>query len=468
MYGWFGIGLRLCACLFLLRPVLVGVVALAGVGCSTATDPDDENETGMPIESFLSSPTNDISEPIFEDDLSAARTSLNQASFSVAQNALDVFGYTNDAIITWPLLGSLPLPILASAGTTAEQIETELSDFGSTKNLLGFRQLLSDADDNHAGAHYENYAWWQSGSRFNDDFLSLFDATTTPEHHVQNFRVSDSDSLVNSLVTPLCGSDCSTSFNDLDETRLLSASVLNHSSTFTNEGVTVEAFSGNFQYGNRISKNVPLLRLQGNLEQHHNETLLAQRITLPHAGLRLISIEPVQGHFEDVLENIENHMVELNELWSSSAESLVLPTVNMVTKRPKSELRYWSGLEEAYSEVHADLRNLDSRGGLYLQSGSMVSRVTLNQEALSLRASLVQTVTFSEINQPPPYFAGSEFTFTIPTLIPSCGPETLADLRERIFVIEDITSGLLMAVITFRWMDSSEKCDIDPFIIEAE
>lgn len=449
---------RLCLRLFI-SAALAGLIS----GCTSTTDSDEE--PGTSIEHFLNSSNTTNSAPYTEAELPAIRDVLNKASYSLVQHSLAnepfnpfvISEYVpNVAVVTWPVLGNLPLILLAADGTTADQLQSEMSEFGSAENLLGFNYLLNGALENQPGNSFEHHIWWQAGSRYNDDFLPLYNALAKPEHHIENFNVANSDALVDSLVKSVSGDEGYAYLTDSDKTRVLTSSFLNHTASFANEGLTVEAFNGNFLHGYTVARNVSLLRLQGNIEQYENDVLQASRVTLHHSGIRLTSIQPKADQYADVLASIDEQLEQLSSVWTTVNSSLVLPTFDLRSSLDSEELAGWAGLNEAFSETEADLRNMDDRGGLYLQ-GNLYSHVNFSTEGISVKANSAQAVTFSSENESGfPTYNGIFTNITLPW---PCPEELVPDLQERIFVIEDIQSGLVISVIRqMRMQGASESC----------
>lgn len=441
---------------------LLAFGSLTIVACSNSSNDDvGEVDTRITIQQFVQNKPIDqsasLNEEITENTLQAA----NRALISLAQDKMDL-NVNNVALTLWPIISSLALATAASHGDTADEIALELNEFGLDLSWPLASNALYESLQATGITKIDNDVWSHHGSQFESDFLVQFDSAFRPDYHFVDFSSGeDISDAVDEAANNTFGASYAFGINKYADTRLLTLNQIKTLGLFDVEGLNVEEFNGlfmNYSGGGLIR--APMVRFQGSMDYYENSEFVAHRIPIAGNRLSLISIQTNEESYDYVKNDLEAILSAINNGWRSQDTSTVLPMLSINYQLDANNWLYWKNIGLIYSEELADLRNMDRKGGLYMQGIPYDNRLTITRQGIELASISGQAFTFSEHNIFAPGNNGDtsgSAELTLVVLPPVFCNMAQPDLHYGLIVLIDSISGLIQSILSLNRIEGTSE-----------
>lgn len=465
---------RFCRRFYLITILLSFSSALLLSACGSSNSPEID-DTRPTIDDFLHAENTDIQFELTEAQKEEVKLTANQASLSFAQYAIDE-NELNTAIVTWPMLSSLPYLFAASQDNTYTELQSSFEVFGSIKSLIGFSALTNTPDEDTT--RLSTSIWWQYDHHYETDFLIAIDHVLRPHHYPYDFSLNNqAPTEFEQSIEDFFEGDytLNDAFNNDTESIILHQTKT--LATFENT-LQLESFEGIFENGHEDFVRTPMLRIQGEIARYESNELLAHKLPLTAGKLSITTIIPKAEMYNYVLTNIGTILQDLRGAWTTIQSSVILPEFSFGLELAGNAWLKSIDVEDIYSEYSADLRNMDRLGGHYIRSQAYKSRVSLSAAGLDLAAITSNILSFSKENnvyRPEtdlPFIAQPDFDFSeyssgvILTnysgyieaydLDAYTCIEPVPDVKESLMIITDESTGLIQAVITINTMQGEK------------
>jgi serine protease inhibitor len=424
--------------------------------CSNSNETGGEVDTRPTMAQFmLEKPEPQVSSFALED-IDNSIQAANRAAISFAQNQMGNIDNNNVIVALWPMFSTLALADLASQGETADEIKYELKEFGLDKSWHQVYQALYQSQEDlltSGVTRIDHDLWAQYNSQFESEFLIQIDAALQPQYHSTNFAAGeDIATAVDQAIVSSLVKNYTFSIESYANTRLLALSQTKTVGQFDVNGLQIDTFEGLFENNASELIRAPMIHVQGNMGFYESSELLAYQIPIESNKLSLISIQPKEGASSYILNNLEIVLSDLNNAWLLQEASAVLPALSVSFGVSGGWLSGWKNIHLLYSEELADLRNMDYKGGLYMQGMSWDNYLSLSEQGVEIASVSGHVSSFSEHNIFAPGNNNGSHGAVLISINPSHCNEVMPepDLSAGFIIIQNTVSGLIQSVLSFN------------------
>lgn len=383
-----------------------------------------KNGNGSKVEAILTADDINNLDQASENTLVIFNLLNRHLSSYFSKRYLDEGGDDNIAVVTAPLINTLPLFSLASAGTTKEQIDEHIPTFTIPKSLQA-----------------NNVYKWKEGTLIKRAFLTQISSIIQPSMEV--FSPNSDSSLYSSYLLGV----------------LSATSKYQNNIVFSERGLNYSTIKGRYIKGNSVYE-ADMIQLKGSISVKTTEQYTAKRIELGNTNSFITLITPNEESLNAVISKLSTVLGEVfNQSDGFNVEHNSVFTLPIVSISDSKHAFEWTDIDTplAFSEAEANLTQMGFSGFYFDIDMKGYQTVEIHSNRIIIDAEHSQSVNSSKNNT---YY--SQFNWTLAAYndaIQGVDARKLLkpfepDFKPSILLLHD-NLGLIQAAIVIKKLDGT-------------